>query len=89
MGRAVDGGYWAIGFRGRRQGAFVGVPMSTTETATRQLDRVRELGLRVAELPPLRDVDTFADARSVARQVPGSHFANAVARALLTSEVAA
>ena len=63
--------------------------MSTTETATRQLDRVRELGLRVAELPPLRDVDTFADARSVARQVPGSHFANAVARALLTSEVAA
>ncbi len=89
LGRADDGGYWAIGFRGRRQGAFVGVPMSTTGTATRQLDRLRELGLRVGELPRLRDVDTFADARSVAREVPGSQFANAVARAVATFEVAA
>jgi uncharacterized protein len=89
MGRADDGGYWAIGFRGRRHGAFVGVPMSTSETATRQLDRLRELGLRVGELPRLRDVDTFADARSVARQVPGSQFANAVAGAVAAIEAAA
>jgi hypothetical protein len=89
MGRADDGGYWAIGFRGRRHGAFVGVPMSTPATATRQLDRLRELGLRVGELPRLRDVDTFADARSVARQVQGSEFANAVASAVATFEVAA
>jgi uncharacterized protein len=35
LGRAVDGGYWTIGFRGRRRGAFLGVPMSATTTATR------------------------------------------------------
>jgi len=79
LGRAVDGGYWGIGFRDRRRGAFAGVPMSSGQTATRQLDRLRALGLAVGDLPWLRDVDTFADAREVASTVPGSAFARAVA----------
>jgi uncharacterized protein len=85
LGPSLDGGYWGIGFRGRRRGAFTGVPMSTGRTATRQLDRLRTLGLSVGALPWLRDVDTFRDARMVASTVPGSEFARAVAR----SEVAA
>jgi rSAM/selenodomain-associated transferase 1 len=89
IGRAVDGGYWTIGFRGGRQGAFADVPMSTATTAARQLDRLHGLRMRVRELPHLRDVDTFADARAVALQVPGSRFARAVARAGSTVEVAA
>lgn len=37
--------------------------------------RLLQAGLRVAELPQLRDVDTAADARAVALQVPRSRFA--------------
>ena len=78
LGPAFDGGYWAIGLRARCRQAFVGVPMSTPSTGARQLWQLRSLGLRVAELPTLRDVDTFADALTVAAEVPDSRFARAV-----------
>ncbi len=38
-------------------------------------------GLRVKALPVLSDVDTIADARTVAAQVPQSRFAAALAAA--------
>ncbi len=78
LGAAVDGGYWAIGLRARCPGAFTGVPMSTAATGARQQARLRALGLRVADLPTLRDVDTFADAVAVAHATPDSHFARAL-----------
>jgi rSAM/selenodomain-associated transferase 1 len=80
LGRADDGGYWAIGFRARRAGAFDGVAMSTCDTARQQRARLDALGMRVAELPRLRDVDTVDDARSVARSAPRSGFAHAFRR---------
>ena len=76
LGRADDGGYWTIGFRGRWTGTFEGVTMSTPTTADAQHARLLTLGLRVRELPRLRDVDTFADARAVAELVPSSRFAH-------------
>lgn len=79
LGPAVDGGYWAIGFRRAQPGAFTGVPMSTATTVAAQRRRLRELGLRHVELPLLRDVDTFADAEAVATACPASRFARAVA----------
>jgi len=79
LGRATDGGYWAIGFRSHVAGAFDGVPMSSGATAERQLARLDELGLRVRALPPLRDVDDIEDARSVAAVAPDSRFAAALA----------
>jgi rSAM/selenodomain-associated transferase 1 len=75
LGLADDGGYWAIGFCGRRQGAFDAVSMSTAGTGREQRARLEALGLRVAALPPLRDVDTIADARAVAASAPQSTFA--------------
>lgn len=78
LGAAVDGGYWAIGLRGPCPDAFTGVPMSTAATGARQRDRLRALGLSVADLPTLRDVDTFADAVAVARAIPDSRFARAL-----------
>jgi hypothetical protein len=89
LGRADDGGYWTIGFRGRRAGAFANVPMSTPTTAEDQHERLLALGLRVSELPRLRDVDTFADARAVAELVPSSRFARVVAAVEARREVAA
>ena len=58
---------------------FDGVPMSEPGTAAAQRARLAALGLSVAELPPLRDVDTIEDVRAVAAAAPGGRFASAVA----------
>jgi glycosyltransferase A (GT-A) superfamily protein (DUF2064 family) len=77
LGLAEDGGYWCIGLRDPALAASVlhGVPMSTSDTGARQLERLHAAGLRVRLLPVLRDVDTAADARAVAAAAPGSAFA--------------
>jgi hypothetical protein len=78
LGPAADGGYWAIGFRTPTPGAFDGVPMSVPDTAAAQRRRLKSLGVRWRELPTLRDVDLIADARAVATEAPGTHFAAAL-----------
>ena len=75
LGDAVDGGYWAIGLRRPNASAFIGVPMSARTTAIRTRERLGTLGLHVADLPRLRDVDTIDDAWVVALQAPTSRFA--------------
>jgi rSAM/selenodomain-associated transferase 1 len=79
LGRALDGGYWSVGLKRGWSHAFSGVPMSHQETWNRQRARLNELGLRVHEQAQLRDVDTIEDAHAVAREVPGSRFAAALA----------
>jgi rSAM/selenodomain-associated transferase 1 len=79
LGPAADGGYWAIGLRAPAAGVFDGVPMSEPGTVAAQRARLAELGLSVAELPPLRDVDTIEDVRAVAAAAPGGRFATAAA----------
>jgi rSAM/selenodomain-associated transferase 1 len=81
LGPAPDGGYWAIGLRRAGARVFTGVPMSSAATASAQLARLDELGLRCEELEPLRDIDTEADARAVASLCPRSRFAAELARA--------
>ena len=78
LGRAEDGGYWAIGLVRPDERAFRGVPMSVKTTGEAQRARLDELGLRTEELPVLRDVDFFEDARAVASEAPDSRFARAV-----------
>ncbi len=78
LGRALDGGYWSIGLHRGSAGVFTGVPMSSELTFGLQRQRLRELGLRVHEQPPLRDVDTIEDALAVARQAPQTRFAGAL-----------
>jgi rSAM/selenodomain-associated transferase 1 len=84
LGPAHDGGYWAIGLRRPAAGAFDGIPMSDPGTAAAQRARLAELGLSVAELAPLRDVDTIEDARAVADAAPAGRFAAAVGALRLT-----
>ncbi|GAA2217041.1 DUF2064 domain-containing protein [Streptomyces aculeolatus] len=75
LGPAPDGGFWALGLSRPDPELLRGVPMSTPHTGAAQHRRLREAGLRVRELPPLRDVDTPADVPEVAAAAPGSRFA--------------
>jgi rSAM/selenodomain-associated transferase 1 len=75
LGPSADGGYWAVGLRRPQQRVFKGVPMSSPHTCAAQRARLRALGMRVAELEQVRDVDTIDDARAVAAESPRSRFA--------------
>ncbi|MDQ3896449.1 MAG: DUF2064 domain-containing protein [Actinomycetota bacterium] len=75
FGAADDGGYWALGLRRPNRDVFRDVPMSLPTTGVVQRRRLWELGLRVTDLPSLRDVDDFDDACAVAAEIPSSRFA--------------
>jgi rSAM/selenodomain-associated transferase 1 len=75
FGPAEDGGFWLLGLRQPDPHLVLGVPMSQPHTGRAQLDRLRQAGLRVRQLPELIDVDTVQDAHRVAREAPGSRFA--------------
>ena len=70
IGPAVDGGFWCIGFRAWAKGAFVDVPMSIDSTYAEQYARLISLGLTVAFLRELSDLDTFDDAVRVGASAP-------------------
>jgi len=75
LGTAPDGGWWLLGLR-RPDGALLrDVPTSRDDTGARQLARLEHAGLSVRRLPELRDVDTIADALTVAALARGSRFA--------------
>ncbi|MER5204162.1 DUF2064 domain-containing protein [Streptomyces sp. NPDC002825] len=75
FGPAADGGFWALGLARPDPALLLGVPMSAPETGAVQYARLRAAGLRVGDLPVLRDVDTASDARQVAAAAPGTRFA--------------
>jgi glycosyltransferase A (GT-A) superfamily protein (DUF2064 family) len=83
FGPAEDGGFWALGLRRPDPALLRGVPMSLPHTGAVQRARLAADGLRVTDLPQLRDVDTATDAVAVALQAPRSRFA-ARARELAT-----
>lgn len=75
FGPADDGGFWALGLARPEPELLRGVPMSAPETGSVQRERLVAAGLRVRELPRLRDVDTAADAAAVAALAPDTAFA--------------
>jgi hypothetical protein len=79
LGPALDGGWWALGLRDPRAAvAIADVATSRADTGARTAHALRGHGLTVGRLPNLRDVDTIADARTVAAAIPASRFAAAV-----------
>jgi rSAM/selenodomain-associated transferase 1 len=88
LGPALDGGWWGVGLRRPEPMAFLGVPMSTSVTCREQRRRLRALGLRVADLPALVDVDDIGTATEVARLAPLTCFAAALANLRLETAAA-
>lgn len=88
LGEASDGGWWAIGLLQPDPRVFEGVPMSRADTVIHQRKRLTEVGLRVTELPVMRDFDVFEDAIAVAEAAPSSRFASVLASVLEGSEAA-
>ncbi|MFJ4525807.1 DUF2064 domain-containing protein [Streptomyces sp. NPDC088810] len=80
FGPAADGGFWALGLAEPAPELLRGVPMSTRWTGAVQRRRLVAAGLRVRDLPRLRDVDTAADAAAVAALAPHGRFAARLAR---------
>jgi len=76
---AEDGGYWAIGLQRADPRVFENIPMSEDHTGAVQLERLEDLGLSIAVLPELLDVDTIAAARAVAAAAPHTRFASRMA----------
>jgi glycosyltransferase A (GT-A) superfamily protein (DUF2064 family) len=82
LGPAADGGWWGLGLRAPAHARVLrGVATSRADTGERTLAALRGLGLRVALLPELSDVDTLADALRVAEAAPLGRFAAAVSSA--------
>ena len=61
LGPATDGGYYLLGLRQPRPELFANKAWSTDSVLADTLADARRLGLRVALLPELHDVDTAAD----------------------------
>jgi len=80
FGPAADGGFWALGLATPAPELLRGVPMSTATTGAVQRKRLTAAGLRVRDLPRLRDVDTAYDAELVAETAPHGRFATELAR---------
>ncbi len=79
LGLAADGGWWALGLACADGDLLRGIPTSVADTGALQRRRLKDAGLRVADLRVLRDVDTADDAWAVAADCPDTAFARLLA----------
>lgn len=65
IGPAEDGGYYLLGLKKNSPGLFNGITWSSDAVFTQTMEKAKVLGLRVATLPVLPDIDTEADLKSL------------------------
>ncbi len=65
LGPSEDGGFYLIGLAAPAPGLFQGIAWSTPAVYGQTVTNARRLGLSVAPLPGLRDIDTAEDARAL------------------------
>ena len=63
LGLAADGGWWALALREPHHAQVLrGIPTSRSDTGMRTREALAAVGLTIAALPVLRDVDRWTDA---------------------------
>jgi len=74
LGPTSDGGYYLIGLRRAVPELFQDMPWSTDHVCELTKRKAQALGLSMALLPPLRDVDTIEDLQAIIQDSkrPGS-----------------
>lgn len=65
LGPALDGGYVLIGMKKSQQAIFEGVAWGSELVLQQTLDKIEARGLTHIKLPPLRDIDTAEDLKSL------------------------
>jgi rSAM/selenodomain-associated transferase 1 len=60
LGPSDDGGYYLIGLKGAHRRLFEDITWSTDRVLDETIERAREVGLEVSQLPPWYDVDDAA-----------------------------
>jgi len=73
IGPAFDGGYYLIGMNGARPDLFRGITWSTPTVLEQTRAICRLQGWTMAELDPLRDIDTKQDLDAIFREAPPGH----------------
>jgi rSAM/selenodomain-associated transferase 1 len=70
IGPSVDGGYYLIGFKDKNFSlrAFEGIPWSTKRVFEETVKVVKQEGLTVHTLQPLRDIDTIDDLKNLVKR---------------------
>lgn len=61
IGPSEDGGYYLLGLCQMYQELFEGVPWSSARTLAKTVEKAARLGLEVARLRSLNDIDTWED----------------------------
>ncbi len=70
FGPALDGGYYLIGLNRLFAKLFQGIPWGTATVLADTLERCQRVGVTVALLQPLRDVDTVTDLQALGLDSP-------------------
>jgi rSAM/selenodomain-associated transferase 1 len=73
LGPALDGGYTLIGLSRVHARLFADIPWSTDTVYSLTLERAREIGLPVVNVPPWYDVDDAASLRMLEDELAGAH----------------
>jgi len=70
IGPSIDGGYYLIGFKDKNFSlrAFEGIPWSTKRVFEETVKVLKQEGLTVHALQPLRDIDTIDDLKNLPRK---------------------
>jgi rSAM/selenodomain-associated transferase 1 len=65
LGPATDGGYYLLGLKSEAGELFQDIPWSTPAVLTTTVERAEAMGLSIATLPALSDVDTAEDLKAL------------------------
>lgn len=68
LGPSEDGGYYLVGLTRPQPEIFQGITWSTDKVLTETLNRIHQLKLKVALLPPWYDLDTWEDLKKFLRE---------------------